>query len=94
MDWLVVSGFIGLILPLIIERFANKAKGQAKILIVFGWCILAAVVQTGVQGGWIGWNWSMLAQSVLMILGTSVVLWREMWRKWYPNTPDPVDKAK
>jgi len=90
MDWLLVSGFIGLVLPVLIEIFSKKVTGQKKILIVFVCCVVASIVQTGVDGGFVGWNWSQFAGSTMVILFASVNMWSVMWKKWFPDDSDPI----
>lgn len=89
-DWVAVSGFIGLILPVIIELFAKKISGKAKILVVWGCCIVCAVAQHGMDGGFSEWNWGQFLTSAVIIITIAVNSWNQMWKKWFPTDPDPI----
>jgi len=89
-NWVAVSGFIGLILPVVIELFSKKVTGKAKILVVWGSCIACAFAQHGVDGGFQNWNWGQFSISVVIILTLATKQWNEMWKKWFPDTPNPV----
>ena len=94
MDWIFVSSFIGVLLPPIIELYAKKVAGQGKIAIVFSTCLIMAVVQTGIDGGWVGWNWAQFGGSTIVILVLATNMWGQMWKKWYPETSDPIEGHK
>lgn len=91
MDWLVLSGLIGTLLPAIIELFAKSITGRWKIVTVWGVCLFAAVVQTGADGGFVSWNWSQFGGSFVIILVLSVKMWKDMWKKWFPGDSDPYE---
>lgn len=90
MDWAIISGLWGVLLPPFIEMFSKKVTGQAKILVVFASCLIAAVITTGIDGGFIDWNWTQFGASAVIILTLSTNLWMQMWKKWFPDEPDPI----
>ena len=89
-NWVAISGFIGLILPVLIELFAKKISGKAKILVVWVCCLFCAVVQHGVDGGFQEWNWGQFTTSAVIIISIAINSWNQMWKKWFPDTPNPV----
>jgi hypothetical protein len=91
MDWAIISGLWGVLLPPFIEMFSKKVTGQAKILVVFTSCLIAAVITTGIDGGFIDWNWGQFGASAVIILTLSTNLWKQMWKKWFPQDPDPIE---
>lgn len=91
MDWAYISGLWGVVLPFLIEVFAKKITGQTKILVVFGSCLTAAIITTGLEGGFVDWHWGQFAGSFVIILGLSVNLWKQMWKQWFPKDPDPIE---
>jgi hypothetical protein len=91
MDWAIISGLWGVLLPPVIEMYSKKITGQAKILVVFTSCLIAAVITTGLEGGFIDWNWSQFGASAVIILTLSTNLWKQMWKQWFPKDPDPIE---
>ena len=89
MDWLAISGLIGMILPVLIELCSKKISGKWKIIIVWTVCFIVAIVQTGVDGGLSNWNWNQFGVSFVVILGLSIEMWKGMWKQWFPKDPDP-----
>lgn len=89
-DWVGLSGLIGLILPVFIELLSKHVTGKTKILVVWGSCILCAFVQHGVDGGFKNWNWGQFSVSLVIILSLATKQWNEMWKKWFPETPNPI----
>ena len=89
-DWLAVSGLIGTVLPVLIELFSKSLSGKWKIVTVWGFCIVAAIVQTGVDGGFVNWNWAQFGGSLVVIVALSVKMWKDMWKQWFDDQ-DPYE---
>lgn len=90
-DWIGISGLLGLILPVLIELFTKKITGKWKIVIVFATCLVSAVIQNGVEGGFKSWNWSQFSVSFTVIITLAVNMWNQMWKKWFPDETNPIE---
>jgi hypothetical protein len=89
-DWVALSGLTGLIMPVLIELFAKKVHGQAKIIIVWVACLFTAFVQHGLDGGFQAWDWGQFTVTLVIILGIAINSWNQMWKKWFGEQPDPT----
>ena len=92
-DWSLVSGCIGFILPLLIEKTARHLKGKPKVLVVLGSCLVCSCVQWGIQGGFEKATIPTALGSFFMIVLIAINSWSQMWKRWFPSDKDPFDES-
>ncbi len=89
-QWVTLSSFIGLILPVLIEKFAGGIKGKSKIVVVVICCLLTSIVQVGLAGKFEHNGTGYFASAFIAILLVSINSWNSMWKKWFPKEPSPI----
>ena len=92
-DWIAISGALGSILPFFIELCSKNISGRNKVLVVLSVCFFSAIVQHGVDGGFTEpYSLSLLGIKIIIITGLAVNMWNMMWKRFFPDTPNPVEK--
>jgi hypothetical protein len=92
LDWSLVSGSIGFLLPMLIEKTASHVKGKHKILVVLGSCFICSCAQWGIQGGFKTTTIPNALGSFFMIVIIAINSWNQMWKRWFPSDKDPFEE--
>ena len=92
-DWSLVSGCIGFLLPMLIEKTAKHMKGKHKVLVVLGTCFICSLVQWGIQGGFETATITNALGSFFMIVLVAINSWSQMWKRWFPSDKDPFEES-
>lgn len=93
LNWSVVSGFIGFMIPMIIEKTARHIKGKHKVVVVLCTCFLCSFVQWCVQGGFGTTTLPNALGSFFMIVLIAINSWNQMWKRWFPTDKDPFEES-
>lgn len=81
--WSVIAIVWGMFAPAIIEVLHPKAEGIKKMLLVFLYCIVSAVVVVGSKTGF-QVNWQAFSDVMVlwtMLMGETKATWELFWQK-------------
>lgn len=92
-DWSLVSGCIGFILPLCIEKTARYIEGKHKVIVVLCTCFICSCTQWGIQGGFETATIPNALGSFFMIVIIAINSWNQMWKRWFPSDKDPLEES-